>query len=96
MTYREYKNKVLAVTKRQPIYLLENFIKRGRSGIEGSYHLDHIYSIKQGYVNNIPEEVIGGIKNLRFIPYKDNLKKSQTLTNESWDMFVYFIKEEIL
>ena len=52
-----------------------NYDKRGVSGVEGNYHLDHKYSILEGYKNNISPEVIGNIKNLKFIPWEENIKK---------------------
>ncbi len=70
---------VWETTEEQPLYILENFDKRGWK----NYHLDHIYSISAGFYNNIPPELIGNIKNLRFIHYKENLDKGSKITNES-------------
>jgi len=44
--------------------------KRGKD-----WHLDHIYSISQGYLNNVPVNVIGDISNLCIISSSDNIKK---------------------
>jgi len=85
MSYNEYMNKlsekekyykkVLNITKKQPIKLLENYKKRGRAGIDGAYHLDHIIPIIYGFINDIPSEIIGDISNLQFITWEDNLHK---------------------
>lgn len=40
------------------------------------YHLDHIYSRKAGFDNNIPPEIIGHWTNLRMMPSRDNNGKS--------------------
>lgn len=40
------------------------------------YHLDHIYSRKAGYDNNIPPNIIGHWTNLRLLPAKENNGKS--------------------
>ena len=40
------------------------------------YHLDHIYSIRDGFINNVPPEVIGHWTNLRLMPRLDNQKKN--------------------
>jgi hypothetical protein len=40
------------------------------------YHLDHIYSRKAGFDNNVPAKVIGHWTNLRLMPSKDNNGKS--------------------
>lgn len=69
--FDSYKKKVWAETRKQPIENLENFDKRGRT----EYHLDHIYSIKRGFVDNISPTIIGNICNLRMIKSKENISK---------------------
>ena len=73
--YELYRKMVWDETNSNDIAKLENFEKRGRAGVEGAYHLDHKYSIQQGYINDIPPELIGSIKNLEFIPWEQNVKK---------------------
>lgn len=73
--YKKYKNKVISITKKQNINTLINFNKRGVSGIAGAYHLDHKFSILEGFKNKISPEIIGNIVNLEFIPWEENLKK---------------------
>ena len=74
-----YYAMVWEVTESQPLYILENFDKRGWK----SYHLDHIYPISMGFREKIPPEKIGNIKNLRFIYFEENLKKGSKITNDS-------------
>lgn len=74
-TFIKYKNKVYSITKKQPIHLLDNYEKRGNSGVVGKYHLDHKYSIIEGFKNNIDPNIIGDLKNLQFIPWEENIKK---------------------
>lgn len=73
--YGEYRRNVLKITNKQQIHLLENFYKRGVSGKEGAYQLDHKYSILEGFKNNISVQLIGNINNLQFIPWKENAVK---------------------
>jgi transposase len=73
--YYKYELEVFKFTKQQPIHLLNNYEKRGNSGIDGSYHLDHKYSIVEGFKNGIEPHIIGSIKNLEFIPWQENIKK---------------------
>ena len=73
--FKKYKKKVISVTKKQPISNLSNFNKRGVSGVDGNYHLDHKFSIVEGFNQNIDPCVIGNIKNLEFIPWQENVKK---------------------
>jgi predicted transcriptional regulator len=68
---RLYYAMVWEVTEQQPLHILENSDKRGWK----NHHLDHICSISVGYYNNIPPELIGDIKNLQFIYYKENIDK---------------------
>ena len=82
--FKLYKSKVWAETNRNNLSLLENYDLRGKN----LYHLDHVYSIRDGFTNKVSPEIIGHICNLRMIPYKENLSKHaksdfelETLTN---------------
>jgi len=58
-------------TEKNDLTQLENHEKRGRT----NYHLDHKYSITEGFKNNVPPKVIGHIANLEFLPHKVNESK---------------------
>lgn len=73
--FKKYKKKVMSVTRKQPIHKLLNYEKRGVSGVEGNYHLDHRFSILEGFIQNVSPDMVGGIKNLMFIPWEENVKK---------------------
>jgi transposase-like protein len=73
--YKKYKTKVWYYTRKEPINQLLNYDKRGLCGVEGAYQLDHKYSILEGFKNGIDPKIIGNIKNLEFIPWKDNRDK---------------------
>jgi hypothetical protein len=66
-------------TEKQPLHTLKNHKKRGWK----KYHLDHIYPISKGYKEKISPKKIGDIRNLRFIYYKQNIKKGCKITSES-------------
>lgn len=74
-TYKQYRANVIRITNQQPLHLLENFNKRGVNGQTGAYTLDHIISIKKGFIENIPPEQIGNIKNLQMLPWEENITK---------------------
>ena len=74
-----YYAMVWGVTESKPLHILENFDKRGWK----NHHLDHIYPISMGFKEKIPPEKVGNIKNLRFIPYTENLDKGFKVTTES-------------
>lgn len=73
--WKQYKIDVWRITNRQPLQLLENFDKRGVNGQTGAYILDHIISIKKGFIENIHPEQIGDIKNLQMLPWEENIIK---------------------
>lgn len=41
------------------------------------YHIDHIYSISDGYINNVDPKIISSVKNLRIIDSFENLRKGK-------------------
>ena len=43
--------------------------------LDGNFHLDHKFSIVEGFNQNIDPSIIGDIKNLKFIPWEENVKK---------------------
>jgi hypothetical protein len=73
--WKQYKIDVWRITNRQPLHLLENFNKRGVNGQTGAYTLDHIISIKKGFIENISPEQIGNIENLQMLPWEENITK---------------------
>ena len=76
---RLYYAQVWEITEKQPLSLLENSQHRGWK----NYHLDHIFPIALAYSQGISAKKVGNIKNLRFIPYQENLNKGSKLTTES-------------
>jgi hypothetical protein len=79
---KRYYREVRKITRKQDISILENYDKlRGLCGVEGAYQLDHITPISVGYEKNIVPNIIGDIRNLQIIPWKDNLLKSNVTNN---------------
>jgi hypothetical protein len=60
ITYSKYKD-----------VINPNNLKRGLT----DYHLDHIYSIYDGFKNNIPVYIISSVENLRILRYDENIRK---------------------
>lgn len=74
-----YREQVKYHTNMQKLHLLENYNKRGNHAFDdNAWHLDHIYSIAEGFKNNIPPYIIGSIYNLRMMPWRDNIVKRDT------------------
>lgn len=76
--FKRYLLRVWRLTYKQPLESLENFNRRGMSGIPGAYQIDHKISVKDGYLHNLPESDIASINNLRMIPWEENIKKSSS------------------
>lgn len=72
--FKLYSKNVWKITNKQELYTLEYFEKRGRE--LGDYHLDHMYSIFQGFKDCIPEEIIGNLCNLKMIDSRSNMSKN--------------------
>lgn len=51
--------------------------KQGRAGVAGAYHLDHKFSVMEGFINNILPSIIGSQHNLEYIPWEENQKKNK-------------------
>lgn len=75
LTYKQYRRLVDQFTKALDVSQLPGYDKRGLCGIEGATQLDHIYSVHDGYMNDIAPHIIGSIINVGFIPWIDNTVK---------------------
>jgi hypothetical protein len=69
--FKKYRRKVYYWISKNDLTQLENHNKRALLG----YHLDHKYSITEGFKNKVSPKVIGSIYNLEFIPYNVNTAK---------------------
>ncbi len=71
--------KVWYLTELNDLTTLKNHERRKFRGM----NLDHIFPISIAFKRNIPPEIVAHIDNLRFIPYKQNMKKGNTVTEEA-------------
>ena len=75
--YSRFAGQVHHLSSKQPLHLLENNDKpRGINGVVGAYQLDHITPISKAFEMGWSVEQTANINNLRFIPWEENLKKS--------------------
>jgi len=84
--FYRYKRVVYYFTNRVKKEIASGY-KLGLAGTEDSYHVDHIYSVLEGYVNKVSPRVIGSKENLRVIPWKDNVSKSSSSDVELSELF---------
>ena len=91
--YKRYKNKVHNFTKKQPLYLLNNIEKRSLH----DHQLDHMYSITQGFKDDIESEIISNIINLEMITQYENGTKNKKCSLTKEELFDrYDRRDEIL
>ena len=86
--YTAYDRKVRRLTNKlkQIWSTWENADKIGLCGVEGAYQLDHKVSIKYGFYNHIPAELIASINNLEIITWEDNRGKSGGNSLDLWNL----------
>lgn len=73
--FHDYKkvviNRTITIYRNNQKLINPGGLKRSKK----EYHIDHLFSIKQGFLNNLPVEVISHPSNLHMIYYKENLTK---------------------
>ena len=75
--YKRYRKEVWKITKKNNLNDIEFHEKRGSHKFnKDAFHLDHIFPISQGFFYKISPELIGDIKNLKFIPWRENISKN--------------------
>lgn len=72
--YYRYKTLVLHLTNYHRQKLTEGYIT-GLAGKPGAWHVDHKFSIIQGFREKISPFVIGHRANLQMLPWKQNIQK---------------------
>jgi len=66
---------------------VKNIELRGHNKFnKNAYHLDHRYSKLEGFKNGILPYIIGGVKNLEMLYYKDNCSKREKCSVELKDI----------
>jgi hypothetical protein len=89
----EYYHAVKLVTNKN---WYEHFYTINPNGLQRSrdLHLDHIYSIAEGFKNNIPPEIIGHWTNLRLIPKLKNSSKGAACHKTKDQLVEDFLKHQ--
>lgn len=93
--FHRYKSIVLYVTEKFRKKITKGF-KTGLAGTPGAYHIDHMYSIMNGYKNQVSPLIIGDEINLKMINWEDNLSKHSSCSitlEELLDKSNYTIEE---
>lgn len=76
-TFEKYRNRVHSLTNKNKFlrFTDDELKKVGKNGNENAYQIDHMVSIKEGFLKNIPIKIISDPNNLRLIHWKENLNK---------------------
>ena len=93
--YELYYRNVWKITRKQDLKSLQNIEKRGHISFDKeAYHLDHKFSIIEGFVQNIPIEIIGNIVNLEMIHNKENCRKREKCSISKEELLgEYYVKK---
>lgn len=94
--YRVYQREVWKITNKQELSKLNHYDKRKHSKHLDSFSLDHKFSIKEGFSQNIPPYIIGSIINLEFIPSKLNSSKREKCSISKDNLFDLFFENKIV
>jgi hypothetical protein len=94
----EYKkvviNRTITIYRNNKHLINSNNLKRSKR----TYHIDHLFSIKQGFLKNLPVEIISHPCNLHMIHYKENLIKQDSCwitLNELLEKIISYEKDLI-
>lgn len=81
--WKKYKLQVSFLTRQSCLTgMIEDLNKRNNE-----WHLDHIFSIKAGYVNNVPAQVIASPVNLRVVSSSYNCSKREKCDIKLEDLY---------
>lgn len=90
-----YKKKVYSLSesnyKKYIDIVNPNRVERGRR----EYHLDHIYSVLDGFKNNIPVHIISNPYNMQMLPFDENLRKDCLSDINKDELFRKYFEEFI-
>ena len=75
-------------------HTLENIdLRCNHAENNNAYHIDHMFSVYEGFHRNIPPYIIGSIYNLKVIPWRENISKSSSNSISEEELFDRFYKE---
>jgi hypothetical protein len=72
--FQKYKARVFYYTNKNKYKKFSKLeiSKIGICGKEGALQVDHIFSIKDGFINNIPPKILGDESNLQLLSWREN------------------------
>jgi len=89
--FESYKAEVTQVTNINYIkyfyFINPSKLERGKS----KYHLDHIYSVIDGFNNHVPPNIIANPYNLKVITYTENMSKQGDSHMTIEQLYIFYI-----
>lgn len=74
--------------------IITNANLRGYHDNGSCYHLDHIFSVKEGFKQGIPPEIMGHVVNLRVVPSRENIIKGSDCLYTKEELIEEYNKHE--
>lgn len=75
--WQTYKTEVTSLTdqtyKKHRKQINPNNLPRGKAGVDGAYHLDHIVPKRFCFDNNVPPHICADVSNLQMIGWRENV-----------------------
>jgi len=75
-SFEVYRKKVTYYSNKNYMENINTINPENKTRGHLTYHLDHIYPVILGFVNNIDAELISDYKNLQILPHNENRSKS--------------------
>jgi hypothetical protein len=77
--FKKYRNRIAVRTKNTYNEFMNeinpNNLPLGKAGVDGAHHIDHIMSVREAFIYNVPIELTSSKENLRIIPWQENNSK---------------------
>ena len=92
--FKEYKKAVRSTTNKNYKWYKHIINPNKKVRNVGKYHVDHIYSVIDGFLNNIDVEIISNPFNLQMLSAFDNISKngrSDINIDELYYLYTYFV-----
>jgi len=82
--FKVYRKEVTKATNKNNLKELYGYSRRGLSNKadNGVFQLDHIVTVKYGFDHGISPELIGSKENIRFVHWRVNLRKRDSITTD--------------
>lgn len=65
---------------------------RGKAGVEGAYHLDHLVPVRFCFDNNIPTKLCADITNLQMVKWKNNISTKASIKGALPPLFLPYVE----